>query len=65
NLDSFDVYMDGTFYKTYDVQRRPVTDSVTLDIPVHDIRNLISVHYIDQDGVDRVSYWNNNWDFVN
>lgn len=65
NLDSFDVYMDGDFYKTYDVQRRPVTDSVTLDIPVHEIRNLISVRYVDDDGIDRVSYWNNNWDFMN
>ena len=34
NLSTFDVYMDGTFYRTYNVQQRPVTDSVTLDIPV-------------------------------
>ena len=64
NLSTFDVYMDGTFYRTYNVQQRPVTDSVTLDIPVHDIRNLISVRYKDENGADRVSYWNNIWDFI-
>ena len=64
NLSTFDVYMDGTFYRTYNVQQRPVTDSVTLDIPVHDIRNMISVRYKDENGADRVSYWNNIWDFI-
>ena len=42
----------------------PFTDSVTLDIPVHDIRNMISVRYKDENGADRVSYWNNIWDFI-
>lgn len=65
NIDHFTVYIEGEKYKDFTVTNKPTVESKVLDIPVSEIRNKLSVKYMNLAGESLTVYWNNTWDFVN
>jgi len=65
NVEKLAVYIDGTHYQDFTVKKQRVTDSLTLEIPVSEIRNHVSVKYKDiETGKEKIAYWNNHWSFM-
>ncbi|EGO6609435.1 hypothetical protein GWG83_002506 [Enterococcus faecalis] len=64
NINKFTVYIDGERYKEYHVSNKPVVESQTIDLPVSEIRNKLTVKYTNLEGKEMNVYWNNSWDFV-
>ncbi|MCO6016974.1 hypothetical protein CKN86_06535 [Carnobacterium divergens] len=65
NIDHFNVFIDGEKYKEFSVTNKATTESKVIDIPVSEIRNKVSVEYLNADGNPVTVYWNNTWEFVN
>ncbi|MDR0922393.1 MAG: hypothetical protein LBM95_08425 [Lactobacillales bacterium] len=64
-VDGFDVSLDGKFYKHFTVQNHSTLDSKVLDVPINEIRNKVTVKYVDKHGANKIATWNSNkWSFV-
>lgn len=60
-VEEFDVYIGKEFYKKYSVTETDEFQSVTLEIPVHDIRSTVKVVYLTPTGEKRQVTWNKQW----
>lgn len=65
NINQFTIYIDGEKYKSeIKVKNSPTIETIILDVPVDEMRNKISVKYLDNSGDVKSAIWNDNWAIV-